>query len=102
MGALPAGVTITADELVDLCLEGGPYERRAPGSRYLVHDVPQLTTGVEELVELATEALAGGYSSDAGIGYLLRPASSRRAYARVAFTPSGYATQEGRRIRIAD
>jgi hypothetical protein len=47
----------------DLRLEGGLEEKRDSEPGYLLEDVAELTAGAEELIELGTDALGGGYSS---------------------------------------
>jgi len=63
MDALTAGVPLAAQELGDLRLEGGLEEERDSEPGYLLEDVAELTAGAEELIELGTDALGGGYSS---------------------------------------
>ena len=60
---LVAGVAIAAQELGDLRLQDHLEKEADAQPGYLLEDLAELPAGVEQLIELGTEAFAGGYSS---------------------------------------
>ena len=53
------GVALAAKELGDLGLQGSLHQQPHPQAGDLLHDLPELPLGAEQLVDLGAHALEG-------------------------------------------
>jgi hypothetical protein len=58
-GALPAGVTVAAEELGDLCFQRGLEQQTGAEPSHILQDLAEVAVSSEELVDLGADALGG-------------------------------------------
>jgi hypothetical protein len=66
--SIPAGVTLTAQELGDLGLERGLHQQANSEAGNVFEDVAEVPVGSEQLVDVGADALDGRYSGGRGCG----------------------------------